>query len=287
MPVVEPHPRRLPPDQPYLSVIGATEAIEFYCDVLGAEERMRLAGPDGKLGHAELEIGDSVIMFADEFPEMGGRSPKTLGGTPVTLMVYVEDVDAVFARALERGATEVRAVADPFYGDRSGIFEDPFGHRWNVATHIEDVSADEVRAPSGRPWLTGTWTVTMSVRLTTPSSGVGTNSLVVVPGRALGLAPPSRFGPFLVVEAANDVSLDFHEVDGPSGPSTSPFSFARTSSTRSSGASPAEGSTYWADPGRSRAGEINHGDGGRGVYSPIPTRHLLEIFTRPYGSGSA
>ncbi len=145
---VKPIPDDYPRVMPYLSVIGATQAIDFYRDVLGAEERMRLAGPDGKLGHAELEIGDSVIMLADEFPEMGGRSPKTLGGTPVTLMVYVEDVDAVFARALQRGATEVRALQDQFYGDRSGVFEDPFGHRWNVATHIEDVSeADmEVRA---------------------------------------------------------------------------------------------------------------------------------------------
>jgi PhnB protein len=145
---VKPIPDDYPRVMPYLSVIGAAEAIDFYRDVLGAEERMRLAGPDGKLGHAELEIGDSVIMLADEFPEMGGRSPKTLGGTPVTLMVYVGDVDAVFARALQRGATEVRALQDQFYGDRSGVFEDPFGHRWNVATHIEDVSeADmEVRA---------------------------------------------------------------------------------------------------------------------------------------------
>jgi PhnB protein len=144
MPVVKPVPDDYPRVVPYLSVIGASDAIDFYRTVFGARERMRLAGPEGKVGHAELEIGDSVVMVADESPEMGGRSPKTLGGTPVTLMVYVEDVDDVFARALHAGATEVRAVQDQFYGDRSGMFEDPFGHRWNVATHIEDVSAQDM-----------------------------------------------------------------------------------------------------------------------------------------------
>ena len=138
----------IPPDYPrlcpYLSVKGAAVAIDFYRNVFGAEERMRLDGPDGKLGHAELQIGDSVLMLADEYPGMGGVSPKTLGGTPVTLSIYVEDVDQVFARALHGGATEVRAVQDQFYGDRSGMFDDPFGHRWNVATHVEDVSPAEM-----------------------------------------------------------------------------------------------------------------------------------------------
>jgi PhnB protein len=153
MSVVKPIPDDYPRVIPYLSVIGAGDAIDFYRDVFGARERMRLAGPDGKLGHAELEIGDSVVMLADEFPEMGGRSPKTLGGTPVTLMVYVEDVDDVFGRALQGGATEIRAVQDQFYGDRSGMFEDPFGHRWNVATHVEDVSAQDMeqRAAEAAP----------------------------------------------------------------------------------------------------------------------------------------
>ncbi|HVA02759.1 MAG TPA: VOC family protein [Acidimicrobiales bacterium] len=141
---VNPIPADYPRVCPYLSVCGAADAIDFYCSVFGAQERMRLAGPDGKLGHAELQIGDSVIMLADEFPGMGGVSPKTLGGTPVTLTIYVEDVDRVFARALQGGATEVRAVQDQFYGDRSGMFDDPFGHRWSVATHIEDVSPDEM-----------------------------------------------------------------------------------------------------------------------------------------------
>ncbi len=141
---VNPIPDDYPRVSPYLSVIGAAEAIDFYCHVFGAQERMRLAGPEGKLGHAELQIGDSVVMLADEFPGMGGVSPKTLGGTPVTLTIYVEDVDQVFARALQSGATEVRAVTDQFYGDRSGMFDDPFGHRWNVATHVEDVSPTEM-----------------------------------------------------------------------------------------------------------------------------------------------
>jgi len=153
MPVAKPIPDDYPRVMPYLSVIGATDAIEFYRSVFGATERIRLEGPDGKLGHAELQIGDSVVMLADEFPDMGGRSPKTLGGTPVTLTIYVTDVDQVFAHALQEGATEVRAVQDQFYGDRSGIFEDPFGHRWNVATHIEDVSAAEMekRAAQAAP----------------------------------------------------------------------------------------------------------------------------------------
>ena len=137
-------PSGYPRVTPYLHVDGASKAIEFYSDVLGATERMRMPAPDGKLGHAELEIGDSVIMLADEFPDMNVRGPKTVGGTPVTIHVYVDDVDSVFERALGAGATSLRAVEDQFYGDRSGQFEDPFGHVWNVATHVEDVPADEM-----------------------------------------------------------------------------------------------------------------------------------------------
>jgi len=103
-----------------------------------------MPAPDGKIGHAELEIGDSLIMLADVFPDMGGQSPKNLGGTPVNVMVYVTDVDAVFDRAIKAGATAERKVENQFYGDRSGSFEDPFGHRWFVATHIEDVPPDEM-----------------------------------------------------------------------------------------------------------------------------------------------
>jgi PhnB protein len=141
---VKPIPDGYPRVSPYLTVDGASEAIEFYSTVLDAKERGRMAGPDGRIGHAELQIGDSVIMLSDEFPEMGTKSPKQLGGSPVTLSVYVENVDDVFAGALKAGATEIRPVQDQFYGDRTGQFTDPFGHIWNVATHIEDVPPDEM-----------------------------------------------------------------------------------------------------------------------------------------------
>ena len=129
---------------PYLHVDGASAAIEFYSRVFGATERMRMPAPGGKVGHAELQIGDSLIMLADEFPDMGVRGPRAIGGTPVTVMVYVEDVDQTFDRAVKAGAKTLRAVQNQFYGDRSGEFEDPFGHRWNVATHVEDVAPDEL-----------------------------------------------------------------------------------------------------------------------------------------------
>ncbi|MDX2761042.1 VOC family protein [Streptomyces europaeiscabiei] len=129
---------------PYICVDGAAAGIDFYVAVLGATERMRMASPDGKIHHAELQIGNSVVMVADEFPELGFRGPKALGGTPVHLYVYVEDVDAVFAEAVTRGATELTAVKDEFYGDRVGQFEDPFGHRWHVASHVEDISPEEM-----------------------------------------------------------------------------------------------------------------------------------------------
>ena len=141
---VKPIPDGYPQVTPYLCIDGAAAAIEFYGDVLGTKERMRMPGPDGKVGHCELEIGDSVIMLADEFPDMGMRSPKSLGGSPVTITVYVDDVDNVFDRAIKAGANALRPVEDQFYGDRSGQFEDPFGHWWNVATHVEDVPPDEM-----------------------------------------------------------------------------------------------------------------------------------------------
>jgi PhnB protein len=142
--MVKPIPDEYPQVMPYLIVDGATAAIEFYCSVLGATERLRMSGPDDKVGHAELEIGKSVILLADEFPEMDARGPKSVGGTPVTLHVYVEDVDSVFDRAVQAGAKALRPVEDRFYGDRAGQFEDPFGHRWDVATHVEDVPPDEM-----------------------------------------------------------------------------------------------------------------------------------------------
>jgi PhnB protein len=141
---VQPIPEDYPRVTPYLIIDGASDAIDFYTKVLGAHERMRMPGPDGKLGHAELQLGNSVIMLADEFPDMGAVGPKSVGGTPVTLHVYVEDVDSVFDNAVASGAKEIRAVENQFYGDRSGQFEDPFGHQWNVASHVEDVPPEEM-----------------------------------------------------------------------------------------------------------------------------------------------
>jgi PhnB protein len=144
--MVKPIPEGYPRVTPYLIVDGATAAIDFYTSVLGATERMRMGAPEGRIGHAELNLGDSVIMLADESPEMDARSPGTVGGSPVSLHVYVEDADATFERALEAGAKTLQPVQDKFYGDRSGTFEDPFGHRWHVATHVEDVPADEMES---------------------------------------------------------------------------------------------------------------------------------------------
>ena len=141
---VNPVPSGYPQVTPYLSVNGGAAAVEFYTQVFGATERMRMPGPGDTIGHCELELGDSVIMLADETPEIGFLSPKTLGGTPVILSVYVEDVDAVVERAVQAGATLLRPVEDQFYGDRSGQLEDPFGHRWSVASHVEDVSPEEM-----------------------------------------------------------------------------------------------------------------------------------------------
>lgn len=150
---VKPIPDGYPRVMPYLIVDGAAEAIELYKRIFGATERMRMDAPGGKVGHAELEIGGSVIMLADEFPDMGNRGPKAFGGSPVSLMVYVEDVDATFATAIDAGAKEVSAIEDKFYGDRMGMFEDPFGYSWNVATHTEDVPPEEMerRAAEAMP----------------------------------------------------------------------------------------------------------------------------------------
>jgi PhnB protein len=143
-PSVKPIPDGYPQVSPYLVVDGAAQAIDFYKQVLGASERMRMGGPDGRIGHAELQIGDSVVMLADEHPEMGYVGPKQIGGTPVTIGVYVEDVDKTFDAAVKAGAKSLRPVENQFYGDRSGQFEDPFGHRWNIQTHVEDVSPEEM-----------------------------------------------------------------------------------------------------------------------------------------------
>ena len=141
---VNPIPEDYPRVIPYLTVDGAAAAIDFYCNIFGATERARMPGPDGRIGHAELDLGQSVIMLADPFPDFGNTAPPTLGGTPVTMMVYVEDVDDVFRRAVEAGATADRPVENQFYGDRAGQFTDPFGHKWFVATHVEDVPPDEM-----------------------------------------------------------------------------------------------------------------------------------------------
>ncbi len=133
---------------PYLIVAGAGDAIAFYKKAFGAEEIMRMAAPDGKVGHAEIQIGNARIMMGDEFPEMNCRSPKAYGGTPVSIMLYVDDVDATAKRAVEAGATLVRPVENQFYGDRMGTIEDPFGHSWHVATHIEDIPEGELRRRS-------------------------------------------------------------------------------------------------------------------------------------------
>ena len=129
---------------PYLIVKGAGEAIEFYKRAFGATEMLRMADPQGRVGHAEIKIGDSVIMLADEHPAMGYRGPRSLGGSSVSILLYLEDVDGVFERAVKAGAKVQRAVADQFYGDRSGTLEDPFGHVWTVATHVEDVPPEEM-----------------------------------------------------------------------------------------------------------------------------------------------
>lgn len=130
---------------PYLIVKGCAEAIEFYKRAFGATEQFRMAEPGGAVAHAELRIGGSVIMLADEHPSRGYRGPRSLGGSPVSIMLYTEDVDKVFERALEAGAKSRQAVANQFYGDRSGTLEDPFGHIWTLSTHVEDVAPDEMK----------------------------------------------------------------------------------------------------------------------------------------------
>ena len=130
---------------PYLIVHEAARAIEWYQKAFGATERVRLADPAGKVMHAEIRIGRSSLMLADEFPEMGYRSPPSLGGSPVSILLYVEDVDALFSRAVAAGGTETMAVADQFDGDRRGTLTDPFGHVWLLASRTEDVSVEQLQ----------------------------------------------------------------------------------------------------------------------------------------------
>ena len=141
---VKPIPDGYQAVQPYLIVDGAARAIEFYTTVLGAAERMRFDAPGGRIGHAELTVGGSVIMLADEHPEIGAVGPRTVGGSPVGLMVYLPDVDAAVERALAAGAKLVTPAEDKFYGDRTATIEDPFGHKWYLSTHVEDVPPEEI-----------------------------------------------------------------------------------------------------------------------------------------------
>lgn len=140
---------------PYLICKGAAQAIDFYKKAFGATEFFRMDGPGGAIGHAEIRIGDAVIMLADEFPGMGACSPQTIGGTPMSTYIYVEDVDALTRRAIEAGIKVLRPLANQFYGDRSVHVEDPFGHRWGFATHVEDVPLDELKRRATAKAVTG------------------------------------------------------------------------------------------------------------------------------------
>lgn len=142
---VSPVPEGYPTISPGLAIAGAADAIEFYERVLGATERMRIPGPDGTVMHCELLIGNSVLMLGDPAPEMAFRDPRSIGGTPVNLYVYVPDVEAAHAAALAAGATEISAPETQFYGDRTASFVDPWGHQWTVATHVEDIEPEEMR----------------------------------------------------------------------------------------------------------------------------------------------
>ena len=130
---------------PNLFVAGAAKAIDFYKKALGAEEVMRFPAPDGTIMHAEIRIGDSIIMLGDEMPDQGGRGPKSIGGTPVSFFVYGENVDAAWKRAVDAGAKPVVPLADQFWGDRTGCLEDPFGHQWWLAQHVQDLTPEEIK----------------------------------------------------------------------------------------------------------------------------------------------
>jgi PhnB protein len=142
---VKPIPAGYHTATPYLILKDAARAIDFYKQALGATELMRFAAPNGKVGHAEIKIGDSIIMLADEHSEAGHRGPQTLGGTPVSILLYVDDVDSRFRQATAAGAKAMQPVEDKFYGDRAGTVVDPFGHVWTIATHKEDVTMEEVQ----------------------------------------------------------------------------------------------------------------------------------------------
>ncbi len=140
---------------PYLVIRDAAKAIEFYKKAFGAKETMSMPTPDGKIAHAEIKIGDSMIMISDEMPQWGTKSPETLNGTPVGIFLYVPDVDATFKLAIASGATEVMPVADQFWGDRYGKVLDPFGHQWNIATHTEDLTSEEIGERAAKAMSSG------------------------------------------------------------------------------------------------------------------------------------
>ncbi len=144
MATVKPVPDGYHTVTPYLYIRGASDALAFYAKAFGAKEIMRIPAPGGKIGHAEIEIGNSRLMMADEHPEMGARGPKSIGGTSFSIMLYVENADALFARAVAAGAEVKEPMQDKFYGDRSGTVMDPFGHVWHVSTHMEDVTPEEL-----------------------------------------------------------------------------------------------------------------------------------------------
>ena len=145
---VKPIPEGYHSVTPYLVIKGASAAIDYYKRVFGATERMRMDAPGGMIGHAELNVGDSVVMLADEFAEQGFRGPRAFGGSPVSLLLYVENVDDVWKRAIQAGAKELKPLSDQFYGDRMGTLEDPFGHVWSLATHVEDIPPEEMQRRS-------------------------------------------------------------------------------------------------------------------------------------------
>ncbi len=142
---VKPIPEGYHTATPYLTINGAAKALLFYQKAFGATETVRMPGPDGKIGHAEIKIGNSMIMLADEFPGMGNKSVQTLGGSPVGIMLYVENVDVLVERAVKAGAKLKDPVKDQFYGDRMGSVIDPFGFTWHVGTHVEDVPPEEMK----------------------------------------------------------------------------------------------------------------------------------------------
>jgi PhnB protein len=147
---VEPVPAGRGAPIPYLCIKGAAKAIDYYKKVFGAEELMRMADPSGRVGHAELKIGEGVVFLADEFPEMGVVGPESLGGSPVTIHLYVKDVDKVAEQATAAGGKMLRPVEDQFYGDRAGKLQDPFGHIWWISTHKEEVSPEEMKSRAAK-----------------------------------------------------------------------------------------------------------------------------------------